>query len=101
MATPPRGAPPQAALSALIAEAVHIRTVEALLSLAANPEAAAPVRALVFAKLLALRRSAEAGSAADLYLAQRIDLLARDPDKFVRSPPVAAPPGMPIGDREE
>jgi len=103
---PPKGPAPHgvttaATLSALVAEAVHIRTVEALLSLAANPEASAPVRALVYAKLQALRQQARPGTAADLYIAHRIDLFASDPVKFLPSPPVAAPPGMPIGDDEE
>jgi hypothetical protein len=69
--------------------------------LAANPQGSAPVRALVFAKLQALRQHGDPGSATDQYLAYRIDSFARDPGKFLPSPPTAAPPGMPIGDSEE
>jgi len=98
---PPAGATPAATLGSLVGEAVRIRTVEALLRLAGDPAASAPVRALVYAKLQALRRRADAGSATDLYLAHRIDSFAQDPGKFLPSPPVAAPPGMPIGDWEE
>jgi hypothetical protein len=98
---PPGGATPQPTLTALVAEAVRIRSVEALLSLAANSEASASVRALVYDKLQVLRRQADAGSAADRYLGFRIDSFARDPGKFTPSPPISAPPGMPIGDLEE
>jgi hypothetical protein len=98
---PPRSATAPATLTTLVAQAVRIRTVEALLSLAANPQGSAPVRALVFAKLQALRQHGDPGSATDQYLAYRIDSFARDPGKFLPSPPTAAPPGMPIGDSEE
>jgi hypothetical protein len=90
-----------AALVTLVGDAVRIRTVEALLSLAANPAASAPVRAVVYAKLDALRQQGRTGTAVDLYLAHRIESFQHEPDKFVPSPPVAAPPGMPIGDWEE
>jgi len=97
----PRDATAPATLSTLVAQAVRIRTVEALLTLAANPRASAPVRALAYAKLQALRQHGDPGSATDQYLASRIDSFARDPGKFQPSPPTAAPPGMPIGDWEE
>jgi hypothetical protein len=88
-------------LESTVADAVYMRSVEALLTLAANGKAAAPVRAIAYAKLREIRRQSSADSPVDLYLARRIDLFDRDPDKFVPAPPVEAPPGMPIGDLEE
>jgi hypothetical protein len=97
----PRSAAAPATLTTLVAQAVRIRTVEALLTLAANPQGSAPVRALVYAKLQAMRQHGDPGSPVDQYIARRIDAYAHDPDKFLPSPPTAAPPGMPIGDAED
>ncbi len=90
-----------ATLESIVGDAVYMRTVEALLTLAANNKAAAPVRAIAYAKLREIRRQAGADSPVDLYLARRIDLFERDPEKFVPAPLIEAPPGMPIGDLEE
>jgi hypothetical protein len=87
-------------LAALVQDAVYVRTVEALLSLAANGKTSGEVRAVVYAKLRTLRQGA-AASSTDVYLSHRIDLFDRDPAKFVPAPPIEAPPGMPIGDEED
>lgn len=84
-------------LAALVQDAVYVRTVEALLSLAANSKTSGEVRAVVYAKLRALRQGA-AANGTDLYLSHRIDLFDRDPAKFLPAAPIEAPPGMPIGD---
>ncbi len=90
-----------ATLESIVGDAVYIRAVEALLTLAANGKAAAAVRAIAYAKLREIRRQASADSPVDLYLVRRIDLFDRDPEKFVPAPLIEAPPGMPIGDLEE
>ena len=84
-------------LSDTVQQAVYLRTIEALLALAADPEAAAGVRATLYAKLDALRRPTGVAGV-DAYVAARVALFERAPEKFVASAPVAAPPGMPIGD---
>jgi hypothetical protein len=84
-----------------VRDAVYLRTVEALLGLAANPRTAAPARAVVLAKLEAIRQQAGKSSPVDAYVAGRIEQLQKEPAKFAVAPPVAAPPGMPIGDDEE
>jgi hypothetical protein len=87
-------------LAALVQDAVYVRTVEALLSLAANSKTSGEVRAVVYAKLRTLRQGA-AASSTDVYLSHRIDLFDRDPAKFVPAPPIEAPPGMPIGAEDD
>jgi hypothetical protein len=95
------GKPPRTAgLVSAVQRAVYGRTVEALLTLAANGNAPAEVRAITQAKLTELRRHADAGSPTDAYLAHRIDLYMSDPGKFAPSEPIEAPPGMPIGAEE-
>jgi hypothetical protein len=81
--------------------AVYARTVEALLSLAADPKDSVEVRAITYAKLEDLRRRSDAHTALDAYLIHRIKQLQDDPEKFVVAKPIDAPPGMPIGDDEE
>jgi hypothetical protein len=88
-------------LSGLVQSAVYVRTVEALLRLAANPQSSAAVRAVTGAELLRVKQQADAKSATDAYLIQRIDEFQRDPLKFVPAKAVEAPPGMPIGDEED
>jgi len=92
-------APP--ALSAEIRSAVHARTVEALLRLAADPKASTEVRAICYVKLNDIRRRSDANSPLDAYLAHRIKQFQDDPEKFVVAKAIEAPPGMPIGDDEE
>jgi Met-zincin/Domain of unknown function (DUF5117) len=99
-----RPAPSQAkgadqGLAVKVRGAVYARTVEALLNLAANPKTSAEARAIVYSKLDQLKRGA-AVSPLEAYLSHRISELQADPAKFVVSPPVQAPPGMPIGDDE-
>ena len=93
-------APRSAGLAGPVQRAVYARTVEALLTLAANTNAPAEVRAVTQAKLTELRRRADPRSATDAYLAHRIDLFFNDPSKFAPAAPIEAPPGMPIGDEE-
>jgi hypothetical protein len=95
-----RAGKPNSGLAALIQDAVYVRTVEALLSLAASAKASDEVHAVVYAKLRALRAAAGADST-DVYLSHRIDLFDRDPAKFLPAAPIEAPPGMPIGDDED
>jgi hypothetical protein len=89
------------ALSAQIRSAVHARTVEALLRLAADPKASTEVRAICYAKLNDIKRRSDVNSSLDAYLAHRIKQFQDDPEKFVAAKPIEAPPGMPIGDGEE
>ena len=91
-------APRNEGLAQAVQRAVYVRTVEALLTLAANAGAPAEVRAVTEARLSEIRR--HTGSATDAYLARRIDLLFTEPSKFAPSEPIEAPPGMPIGEDE-
>jgi hypothetical protein len=91
---------PSLPLTGIVQNAVYVRTVEALLTLAASPEASSVARAVVSAKLNALRQQGNA-SAIDAYVAHRIEQFQSDPEKFVPAKAVEAPPGMPIGDGEE
>ena len=81
--------------------AVYARTVEALLTLAADPRDSIEVRAITYAKLEDLRRRSDANSPLEAYLVRRIKQFQDDPGKFVAAKPIEAPPGMPIGDDEE
>jgi hypothetical protein len=84
-----------------VASAVYARSVEALLALAADPDAGASVRAITAAKLDDLKRHADLGNPLEAYLAHRIEQFENDPGKFVAATPIPAPPGMPIGDDED
>jgi hypothetical protein len=90
-----------ASLAGVVQRAVYARTVEALLSLAADPHASFEVRAIVYAKLDQIKQQSNANSTTDTYLKHRIDQFQKDPAKFTPAPPVEAPPGMPIGDEGE
>ena len=81
--------------------AVYARTVEALLTLAADPRDSIEVRAITYAKLEDLRRRSDANSPLEAYLIHRIKQFQDDPAKFIAAKPIEAPPGMPIGDDEE
>jgi hypothetical protein len=86
-------------LSAEIQIAVEARAVEAVLALAANPQASFEARALARAKVISLRATMQQpGRAA---LAARIDEFLRDPAKFTPAKQIEAPPGMPIGAEDE
>ena len=93
-------APRGGGLALAVQRAVHVRTVEALLTLAANSKAPAEVRAVTQARLTEIRRQADTRSATGAYLAHRIDLYFTGPEKFAPAEPIEAPPGMPIGDEE-
>ena len=88
-------------LGAEVQAAVYARTVEALLTLAADPKASVAVHAITYAKLEDLSRRGDANSPLETYLIHRIKLFQDDPAKFVAARPIEAPPGMPIGDDEE
>jgi len=85
-------------LVGVVQRAVYARAVEALLSLAANPQASFEVRATVYAKLDQIKQQANSNSATAIYLRHRIDQFEKDPEKFTPAVPIEAPPGMPIGD---
>ena len=84
-----------------VQSAVYARVVEALLTLAANPEASESVHAIVYRKLEDLRRRGDRNSPLDAYLMHRIQQFQTDPAKFAAAQPIEAPPGMPIGDDED
>jgi len=99
----PRSAAPnsQSAIGAVVQSAVYARTVEALLTLAADPMTAVEARAITYAKLDDLRRRSDINSPLEAYLSHRIKQFQDDPEKFVAAKPIEAPPGMPIGDDED
>jgi Met-zincin/Domain of unknown function (DUF5117) len=88
-------------LTAAVQNAVYIRTVEALLTLAANPAASSGARAITSAKLDQIKRQAKPTSPTDQYIANRIAQFQNDPAKFTPAKPIEAPPGMPIGEDGE
>ena len=94
-------------LTAQVKWAVDGRIVEALLALAANPVASVQTQGTVRVALQSLRDDYARGSyhlESEAFRAEevaRIDEFFRDPAKFVPAKPVAAPPGMPIGDDED
>ena len=88
-------------LRAEVQSAVYARTVEALLSLAADSKSSVEVRAITYAKLEDIKRRSNVTSPLEAYLVHRIKEFQDDPAKFVVAKPVEAPPGMPIGDDED
>ncbi len=99
VATRPRvsGQPVPDTLAGAIQRAVYVRTVEALLALAADPQASSVARGIVYDRLAQLKRPTGV-RAVDAYVAMRIAQLEQAPEKFVAAAPVETPPGMPIGD---
>jgi hypothetical protein len=91
----------QSAIGAEVQAAVYARTVEALLTLAADPKTSVEVRAITTARLADLKRRSGANSPLEAYLSRRIKQFQDDPAKFVAAKPIEAPPGMPIGDDED
>jgi hypothetical protein len=93
-------------MSSEVERAVEFRGLEAMLSLAVNPKASSQVRAIARSHLEDLLKQwtaapPPADSAEAIHrkaLIERIEGFQRDPAKFVPSPPIEAPPGMPIGD---
>jgi hypothetical protein len=92
---------PVEGMSGAVQSAVYARTVEALLTLAADPKGAVAVRAIVYGKLKEVERRSDPKSPLDAYLIHRIQQFQSDPAKFVVAKPIEAPPGMPIGDEED
>jgi len=88
-------------MGAEVQAAVYARTVEALLTLAADPKTSVEVRAITYTKLEDIRRRSDVNSPLDAYLMHRIKQFQDDPAKFVAAAPIEAPPGMPIGDDED
>ena len=88
-------------LPAAVRAAVYARTVEALLTLAADPLDAVAVRAIACAKLEDIRRRSDLNSPLQAYLSSRIRQFQSDPAKFVVVKQVPAPPGMPLGETSE
>ena len=88
-------------MGAEVQAAVYARTVEALLTLAADPKTSVEVRAITYTKLEDIRRRGDVSSPLDAYLMHRIKQFQDDPAKFVAAAPIEAPPGMPIGDDED
>jgi hypothetical protein len=96
-------------MSSEVERAVEFRALEAMLSLAVNPDASSQARAVArwhiqdllkqWTAAEPLKDTAEAIHRAALI--ERINEFEKDPSKFVPSKPVEAPPGMPIGEDEE
>jgi len=87
-------------LSGVVQQAVYLRLIEALLRLAAAPEASSGARVVVLGKLDEMRRKTDTASALDTFVTRRIEEFQADPKRFAPSPKIEAPPGMPIGDEE-
>jgi hypothetical protein len=95
-------------MSSEVERAVEFRALEATLALALNSEASTQARAITrshindllkqWSSAAPLSDTAEAIHRAALI--HRIEDFNRDPEKFVPAKPIAAPPGMPIGDDE-
>ena len=88
-------------LYALVQSAVYLRSVEALLRLAASAQDSSLARAVVLGKLDQLKQQSDPNSTVEAYIIYRIDQLLGEPAKFQPAPPITAPPGMPIGDDED
>ncbi len=95
-------------MSSEVERAVEFRALEAMLSLAVNPQASSQARAIARSHvndvLKQLTIDTQADTAEAIHraaLIDRINQFERDPAKFVPAAPIAAPPGMPIGDDEE
>ena len=95
-------------LTLAVKRAVDNRILEALLTLAANPEGSAETRAIVrevltseAQKLTTIPGANAEDRAFAVMEAARIREYFADPAKFVPAKPVTAPPGMPIGEDAE
>ncbi|MBB5344402.1 zinc-dependent metalloprotease [Tunturibacter empetritectus] len=92
-------------MSSEVERAVEFRALEAMLSLAVNPQASTQARAIARSHINDLLKqwtiaapltdTAEAIHRAALI--DRINDFNRDPAKFIPAKPIEAPPGMPIG----
>lgn len=96
-------------MSSEVERAVEFRALEAMLSLAVNPQASTQARAIARSHitdvLKDLTTAAPLSDTAEAIhraaLITRINDFERDPAKFVPAKPIEAPPGMPIGDDED
>ncbi len=96
-------------LSSEVERAVEFRALEAMLALAVNPAASSQARAIARSHVEdSLKAWSSAAAPADTAeaihraaLVERIEEFKRDPARFVAAKPIAAPPGMPIGDDED
>jgi hypothetical protein len=96
-------------MSSEVERAVEFRALEAMLSLAVNPQASTQARAIARSHIndvlkqlttaAPLTDTAEAIHRAALI--DRINDFNRDPAKFIPAKPIEGPPGMPIGDDED
>lgn len=96
-------------MSSEVERAVEFRALEAMLSLAVNPQASTQARAIARSHIVdvlkeltsapPLTDTAEAIHRAALI--DRIEEFQRDPAKFVPAKSLETPPGMPIGDDED
>jgi hypothetical protein len=91
-------APQTTGLELTVQHAVQMRSVEALLALAANPAASAETKAILRTRLARLKAELANGGPMAVSAIARIEEFERDPAKFTPATPVEAPPGMPIGD---
>ena len=95
-------------MSSEVERAVEFRALEAQLALAVDPAASSQARAITQWHIKDLLKQwtstpmpqdlAEAIHRAAMI--DRVERFEKDPEKFVPAKPVAAPPGMPIGDDE-
>jgi hypothetical protein len=95
-------------MSSEVERAVEFRALEAELALAVDPTASSQARAITLWHIKDLLKQwtstpmpqdlAEAIHRAAMI--DRVERFEKDPEKFVPAEPVAAPPGMPIGDDE-
>jgi hypothetical protein len=92
------GQPQGGTMQNAVRDAVYVRTVEALLRLAADPAASPAARGTVMVRLAELRSKADRNQPIEMFTASRIEAFEREPEKFAPAKVVAAPPGMPIGD---
>lgn len=94
-------------LQTAVRHAIDARVVESLLTLASDPAASAEARAIVRERLLMLKGRLTnpavdpTENPLEAAIVDRIEQWQRDPAKFTPAKPVAAPPGMPIGDEED
>jgi hypothetical protein len=88
-------------LAGVVQNAVYVRAVEALLGLAANPQASSEARAIAAARLNGIRQQSNASAPVEAFIIHRIDQFQADPAKFIPAGPIEAPAGMPIGDDED
>jgi len=96
-------------MSSEVERAVEFRGLEAMFTLALNPEASSQARAIARSHIEDLQKQwtsepAPTDSAEAIHrkaMIERVEEFEKDPEKFVPVKPVAAPPGMPIGDDED